>query len=171
MPIMGAAIPAALAVCILPALRLRYGNVCFLSGELNVIYTFLIALACIAVIDSLKRTDTSLVLTGLSLAAAAAAVYFMGRNADFGLTGIPYILALYYLPDKPVITGLCTALWGLVCYGLLDSSWMFCLATILPAVILCLYRGGQGLSGRKFKLFYYYFYPVHLALLGLAFLL
>lgn len=162
---------AAILTCTLPALRLSWGNICFLSPDLNVIYTFLIALGIIHAVDLITDSKGITASSLLLIAAAASALYFMGKRVDYGLFGIALIIILYYLPDLPLAAGACIALWGVAIYGLHNGNWTNALANILPSIIICLYNGMQGRNDKAFKLFYYIFYPAHLALLGLIFLI
>ena len=137
----------------------------------NVFFTLAIGLGVIWAIDEIwhrmNRNDTkasalyrilSLILCFASYAAGCALAEFL--HTDYSYYGITLITIFYLLYNRRPLALLAGyAFFALFVYS---EQWAF------PGFILMLlYNGQRGFMGKKFKYFFYAFYPVHLFLLYL----
>lgn len=135
-------------------------------GYQNVYFTLTIGLVTLIVIERIEsgdiwRTDpmkAALLKTVLTVLAAAGGMVLAALlRTDYGWMGVACILILYFLRRSRV--------WQL-CAGYAAFVLLLGEFAALPAfVLLSLYRGKRGFSGKPF---FYGFYPVHLILIYLA---
>ena len=111
----------------------------------------------IAKISSLRRI-LSVVLCFASYAAGCALAELL--HTDYSYYGITLITILYLLYNRRPLALL--AGYGFFALFVYSEQWAF------PGfLLLLLYNGQRGFLGKKFKYFFYAFYPVHLFLLYL----
>ncbi len=114
----------------------------------NVYFTLLIGLLVIYLADHLKGQwflQMTVILTGM--------LFARGLMTDYSYKGVFLIALLYLFHDNRLVQCLS---------GAAGIAWE---AAAPPAFILCyLYNGKRGL---RLKYFFYFFYPVHLTILGL----
>lgn len=131
-----------------------------LVGEwkmLNIIFTLILGLSCITVFDKIEKKYISLPLCAL--------IILIGElvNVDYGWYGITMVF-IFFLGKKNdiVLTLLYTALVLLYFYVLkinaLDYPIYF-IAHMIPLIIAILYNGKKG---KSLKMFFYWFYPIHM---------
>lgn len=120
----------------------------FYPQKQNVYFTLLIGLLVICLADQLKGQwilQAVVILGGM--------LFARGLMTDYSYKGVFLIALLYIFHDNRLLQ--CFA-------GAAGIAWE---TTAPPAFILCyLYNGKRGL---KLKYFFYFFYPVHLTILGL----
>ncbi len=143
----------------------------------NVLWTFLIALICMRVIDLVKSKGNKIqfVLTAIAVSAVGL-VLGMVFSVDYGGLGVLTVLIFYFL-RKPnwkhriiqlvlmlIIHGACLGGLG---YGVVIGNIELPLQgfAVLALIPIWLYRGRQGYHSKPFQYFCYAFYPVHMALL------
>lgn len=132
----------------------------FSLAQQNVLYTLLLGLAVIAVIEKYDRNIMVIVCVIL----AGAMLAYLGAF-DGGYYGIALISVFYLLYDKPGWKYLCSVL---VMYlagldftlgGLIDPYFLTAVCSLI------LISGYNGRRGMKMKYFFYLFYPGHLLIL------
>ena len=160
---------------------LQYERSIFYPFHQNVIWTFLIALLVISLIERAKRSGKVWIVVLVSLASVAAG-YLAGYliMADYYGEGVLMVLVFYffrgrrwwellgqaaclYYINAEMLGGLFypVTLFGRE-FELLQQS-----LAVLALVPIWLYRGRQGCHTRGFRWFCYAFYPAHMLLLYL----
>lgn len=147
----------------------------------NVLWTFLIGLLCICLIERAKATGKRWLVV-LTWAAAATLGFLLGFLAmvDYYGAGVLTVLMFYLFRGRKwwhlvgQLAGLYwinTQLLGgfgyvLTLFGqeIFVSRQLFALLALIP---LWLYRGEQGYHSKKFQTFCYAFYPAHMLILAL----
>ncbi|MBR0039934.1 MAG: hypothetical protein IJP64_00980 [Oscillospiraceae bacterium] len=155
----------------LASLRLTVAGIClFDPEETNVFYTLAASMAIMMFLDRLFSKEYDVLRALAVLAALGVELYFVQRNADYGLKGVAMITGLYLCRKKRWAQLAVAALWCFVEYRwcLFDypqyaAYFIGALCALLP---IALYNGKLG---PKMRSFFYVFYPVHLALLGILF--
>ena len=140
-------------------------------GDQNVYFTLAIGLGVIWAIDSIwahlnPAPDESKPLQRILAVLLCACCYAGGcgladlLKTDYSYYGITLITILFLLRKfRPLALISGYAFFGLCVYS---EQWAF------PGFILMLfYNGRRGFAGKKFKYFFYAFYPVHLFLIYL----
>ena len=150
---------------LLPGLRLCSGTVTLLDGHMNVFYTLALGLALICFMDSGRRRALPGMQSIAAFAALAGALLLIETDADYSLTGIMLILMLYFFRESRIFTAAGLCLWACVQYGFNGANLLFTLCAAAALLPILLYNGRKGPSA---KYFFYCFYPVHLAVLGLV---
>lgn len=158
--------------------NLAVGGSIFYPFHQNVMWTFLMAIGAIHLIERSK--DSALHMIGAALAAILIALAATITMVDYGGAGVLTVLVFYFFRGnkwwcrlgQAVLLGYIN-LWMLGGYGY-DITifglniWVprqgFALLALLP---IWLYKGKQGYHSKPFQLFYYAFYPLHLLILGL----
>lgn len=135
-------------------------------GYQNVFFTLTIGLVTLIVIERIERGDiwrtdpmkAALMKTVLTVLAAAGGMMLAALlRTDYSWMGVTCILILYFLRRSRI--------WQLIA-GYAAFVLLLGEFAALPAfVLLALYRGKRGFSGKPF---FYGFYPVHLILLYLT---
>lgn len=155
---------------LLPAVFIQWNHVWMLADSLNVLYTLLLGVFALYVIEQLRSSsrrwwETLWLIIAFVL---AAAVY--GTMADYGtyLMGLVLILLLYALRKWPLAQSAAVFAWGCALYGVLFHNWRNAQATLLASVLILAYRPGQRSRSRAAKWLFYAFYPAHLLVLGLC---
>lgn len=144
----------------------------------NVLWTFLIALGCMQLLEWAKADPRPAARFALS-AGAVLGGYLAGTAlmADYSSPGVWTVLAFYFFRGG----GWRQQLGQLACLLLLNG-WLLAGQTVLPgglalpiqafAVLalpfIWLYRGRQGPHGRAVRWLFYGFYPAHLLVLAAA---
>lgn len=146
----------------------------------NVLWTFLIAIGLIRLIEQAKATRTvrMWVLTGLGILLGCA-IGLLGM-VDYMHFGVLTVLVFYlfrgrrwwcYLGQLACLAVINLELMGGLVYPfeLFGRDWLlprqgFALLALIP---IWLYRGKQGPYSKTLKYLYYAFYPLHLLILGL----
>jgi hypothetical protein len=151
----------------------------------NVIWSFLISLLCIRLIERARRRG-KLWLSVLVSAAVSLMGFLLGMitMVDYYGYGILITLVFYFLHGRKWyhFVGQAVLLWyitwemmgGLV-VPMEIGSWKFELSqqgmSVLALIPIWLYNGQQGPYNRWIRYFYYAFYPLHMLILGLVQLL
>jgi len=148
----------------LAGLRLCLDGIVLLGGQMNVFYTLAVSMALMMALESLRSPDRSWPRVLLCFAALGVELYFLQQNADYGLLGVALIAGLYLLRGRRAAQLVYAAVW---CAAEYHGSALYLAGAWLALVPLAFYNGKLG---RKMRTAFYAFYPVHLALLGLVFL-
>lgn len=150
---------------LIPGLRVRIHGFWILCENTNVFYTFVMAFFCLYVLE--HRYDFSAKQRIAWCFAGAVLLIAYGLPADYGtgLLGILLIVGFAVLQRKEQQI-LLLLLWSVLFYGLLVGSLVYTSFCSLAAVGIMLYNPQASMHFRAKKLFYWY-YPLHLLLLGL----
>lgn len=125
----------------------------------NIYWTLAIGLAGLHFLRRAERLAEGLrwFACGAVLLAAGAVGELL--RVDYGYAGVMLILVMYLGRDSRVLLFLSTILFGVLS---MDLPYMIGLAA--AGLAICLYDGSRGRI--RHKMFYYWFYPVHLAALA-----
>ncbi len=131
---------------------------------LNILFTFLIAIFAIFLIENYKKNETLYMIYLLLLGSFLLFVEFL-NIVDYGIFGVLLILVFYFVKDKKLSLSL-----GAACLVLLTLKMMlfagFTLRStvqflsILSLLLLYFYNGNKGKVNLKWL--FYIFYPLHL---------
>ena len=137
--------------------------------HLNVLFTLLLGLMAITVFD--KSPNKIVGFAGVAICIALG--HFL--NVDYGYWGVLLVFCFYLFKDNKIITTIIFGLLVLAKYftNLIDSGFYYqyillAISTFIAIIPILLYNKKQGY---KTKYFLYIFYPVHLAILALAYML
>ena len=126
--------------------------------KLNVFFTLLFGLLCIIVWDKCHYKILSLLFVFFSC------ILSQLLHFDYGAFGIILILTFHILYDKKIPLFIIYTLLVIAKYIISTYYYMFILFSIIPLICIFLYNGKKG---RSLKYFFYFFYPVHLLILGI----
>ena len=143
-------------------------------GFHNTLFTLLLASAAIRAGEELAKRDRLIVFQYVPGLIAAALAWML--KTDYNAWGVGLILMLYYLPDKRsrlILLGCWITVFRLLWHGwtgngliwLQNSPWPYLMewaGCMLSVPILAAYNGKRGMEN---KWLFYWFYPIHLAVL------
>lgn len=159
---------------VLPGIMLRYGDPgrWILYPAYNVFYTFACSLAVLYLWNIwIRKEDSSRGERGFAVGGSIFAVIgcvFYGSLADYSFLGVFLPLCLY-LAGRGRKYGrylqvLVLAIWSVIVY---NESIVYLAAAASSAILVLLYRPDRGPGPAWFRRFGYWFYPAHLAALGI----
>ena len=148
--------------------ELSVGGVTLLTDELNVFYTLALGLACVSVLDRALKPERDLRTLLLQAAAVAACFLLIRDTADYRYLGAALIVCFWAGKDQRLSQLLLLVMWAAIEYLLGGMQRMYFLCACLSVVPLYFYNGERG---KNLKRFFYWFYPAHLAVLGVLSLL
>ena len=148
--------------------ELSVGGVTLLTDELNVFYTLALGLACVSVLDCALKPERDLRTLLLQAAAVAACFLLIRDTADYRYLGAALIVCFWAGKDQRLSQLLLLVMWAAIEYLLGGMQRMYFLCACLSVVPLYFYNGERG---KNLKRFFYWFYPAHLAVLGVLSLL
>jgi len=137
--------------------------------KLNILFTFLISLWLISIIQTIKNRqyENILLLICILLVLFLADI---GNIVDYGILGIALVLIFYYIPNRN--RAIIPASLILILLSLRTAiSYNFALqgfnqfASLLSLILIYFYNNIPG--SRKLKYFFYIFYPLHLLVIYL----
>jgi len=149
----------------LAGLRLCLDGIMLLGGHMNVFYTLAVSMALMMALEYLRSPDRSWPRALLCFAALGVELYFLQQNADYGLLGVALVIGLYFLRGRRAAQLVYAAVW---CAAEYYTTPIFLVGAWVALVPLAFYNGKLG---RKMRTAFYAFYPVHLGLLGLIFII
>ena len=162
-------IPVAV-VGILPGIFLKFAFIHVTAEKLNVLYTLALGLVLITILEKLKehmlRWWEELWLLGVAI----VGIFAYGIGADYGThyMGLSLIFALYLLRDHRLLQSVSIVLWGYLYHCFILGNGAYASAMFIPAILLLLYNDQPGIRSKTAKMLFYWFYPVHLLLIGLC---
>ncbi len=154
---------------LIPVFSFKFGHIWVLMRNLNVLYTFVVALVLIYTFERIcsksLRWWESLWLLGI--AGLTAITY--GQMADYGsyFGGIALIILLYILRNNNIHQSIAVVCWSAVYYGALRGIWFFALIAALSSILILFYNNKKGINTKAAKWMFYIFYPLHIFILGL----
>ena len=146
----------------------------FLMKQLNVLFTLLLGLLTIYIIERSKSRNISvLVIVGFTIVSVVC---------DWGIMGIPMILMYYYQKDRtkrvtlPLLIPFAFFALSIVMQLVAGRPILEVLPDLLFLVVGCsltipLLSSYNGKRGRSMRYFFYAYYPLHIIILGLLRLL
>jgi len=147
--------------------QLPYSYISYLVGndyrELNILFTLAGGLFLVALLQKKQYENCALAFIGLSLLSVFVAY-------DYDVYGLLIILSSYLFIKRRILGVLALAFTTIGYYTLMGSLGkdatiqLFALAGIIP---LLFYNSAQGT--RRYRWFFYAFYPLHLVILALVF--
>lgn len=158
---------------------LFYGGSAFYPFHQNVLWTFLIALLAITLIEKARKRKKR-VFGWFLIAVIVFVSYLLGMIAmsDYFGTGVLTVLVFYFFRKRNwqcfAAQFVCLAVINFemlkgFCYSMTIAGHEFLLErqglAIFALIPIWLYKGRQGFHSKPFKYFCYAFYPVHLILL------
>ena len=101
--------------------------------------------------------------------ASILAVISIGYRSDYGIyfMGIVLIIALYFSQRFRLLQAVIIAIWGFVFYGLFIGNMGNAYVTVIPAILILLYKPEKGGESKWMKSLCYAFYPLHLLIVGI----
>lgn len=150
---------------LVPGIRWEIHGLWILCENLNVLYTFVMALFCLYILAHRYEFEKGERLALLIALPVLLAAYAMPADYGTGLLGIVLIIGFSVLePKKLQVVFL--LLWSLFYYGFLVGNPVSMLSCAFAGIFILLYNPAVRGRFRAKKLFYI-FYPVHLLILGL----
>ncbi|MDO5717442.1 MAG: TraX family protein [Tissierellia bacterium] len=136
---------------------------------LNVFYTLGAAIYIIDDLDYFKFLRNGESITGFNDIIRAINIFVTAflfcYYSDYSFRGLLLIIVLYLLKDHKNLMLGTIAIWLFIMYY--DPKPYFLLISLISVLILYLYNGKKGNAGKSFRMICYYFYPVHLFIIGL----
>jgi len=101
--------------------------------------------------------------------ASILAVISIGYRSDYGIyfMGIALLIALYFSQRFRLLQAVIIVIWGFVFYGLFIGNMGNAYATVIPAILILLYKPEKGGESKWMKSLCYAFYPLHLLIVGI----
>lgn len=150
---------------LIPGIRWKIHGLWLLCENLNVFYTFIMALFCLYILAHRYRFEKGERLGLLIALPILLAAYAMLADYGTGLLGIVLIVGFSLLETKrqQIVFLL---LWSLLYYGFLVRNPLSTLSCAFAGIFILLYN--PAVQGRfRAKKLFYAFYPIHLLILGL----
>lgn len=159
--------------------NLMYGSSILYPYHQNVIWTFLLSLACIRLIEAAKATGKGWIYIAAAVGATGAGCllgYLL--MPDYYGAGVLTVLTFYFFRGKRwwCLLGQALALYWInveLLQGLFYTVSVFGMEleiaqqglAVLALIPIWMYRGKQGLHSKAFQYLCYGFYPVHMLVL------
>lgn len=135
----------------------------FYWGHQNILFTFAIALGCLWLMELAETIKPKALSVGIQCAAVLAACYLAQSviYSDYQGYGVFFIIVTYLTRKNRAVQVLAM----LAAKILFDWNY-YPVSYLLALVLILLYNGKRG--EKNLKMFFYWFYPVHIALIGLV---
>jgi len=142
----------------------------------NVLWTFLIALVCLYVIDYFKKEKS--ILSILLILATVYLGYYLGNlfHTDYQGAGVLMVLVFYLFEDKKCWQLIAMYILNVYFIGSYQLPMQFNHQTIyfpiqalaiLSLLFIWTYNGKRGIKSKLFQYFCYAFYPLHMLILAI----
>lgn len=136
---------------------------------LNIFFTLLIGLFAIYCYDKIPNK-----LLGI-VSAIFLAIIADFLHTDYGAYGVAIIFLFYAFRNNKVLMSVSFIVACIIKYsisilkqGYFETYGLLCICTCLPIIFILLYNGKKG---KDMKRFLYWFYPIHLLILDMIYLL
>lgn len=150
---------------IVPGLQVNVDGIWIFSESTNIFYTFLVAFFCLYLLEN--RNTFQLWERSALLFAVPILLLGYGLPADYGtcLFGVVLIVGFVLVASKDGQAFFLT-FWSFLYYGILIGKWDSALFCSFAA--LCILLHDERMNSKvSHKRFFYWFYPIHLLILGL----
>lgn len=149
----------------LPGVQLKIGGFWVLHADINIFYTFLVATFCLYIVAGakyLKKSDRIVLLLSLPVLLLG-----YGFPADYGscLVGVLLIVGFFIIENKHRQATF-LIMWSILFYGVLVGNIASTFSCSLASGFILLYDPSKKSRFRLKRLFYWY-YPLHLFILGI----
>lgn len=147
----------------------------------NVLWTFLIALFIIRLIDKFKSNTQNKILLVLKVVLICAFGYYLGNitGVDYHGAGVMTVVMFYLTRNckyKHIIQFIIYLILNLSLKGIqiyvnffgFQFAFAIQLLALISLIPIWLYKGKQGYHSKMWTSFCYWFYPVHMMLLFLS---
>lgn len=147
----------------------------------NVLWTFLIGLIILRIVDSIKNNTKNNILMVIQIALVCIIGYFVGdiTAVDYSGAGVLMVVLFYLtrnckykyvmqLSGSIVLNSLLmgeSIILNTFGLGILVPTQLLALISLIP---IWLYKGKQGYHSKNWSRFCYWFYPVHMVVLILV---
>jgi len=155
-----------------PAFDRMVHGIWFTMEEQNVLWTLALGLVAIACVE-LPRSRGKGWMWAMGLAGAALCC-MLGDwlSTDYGSFGVALCFLFWAFWQEPLGPALCAGGFLAMCFAYemapLPGTWLPIEAFgVLAVPLLCLYRGRRCTGSKAAQWAFYWFYPVHMLLLGL----
>lgn len=146
--------------------QIQINGIRILSESLNVFYTLAFGLMVMNFLEeTFVEKKRSLCMSVILAAGLLTSLLFVIRSADYGLAGAALVVALYLLKKGKVYQVFAVCIWSLLYYGFVIGNTTNAICACLAVIPILLYNGKKGLD---IKYPFYWFYPVHLLVLGVV---
>lgn len=151
---------------LLPGIQLKIAGFWVLYTDINVFYTFLVAFFCLYILterNHLNGYDKIVLLVSLPVV-----LFGYGFPADYGscLLGI-FLIVGFFIIEKRQRQAVFLVMWSILFYGILIGNMVSVLSCSVASCFMLLYDPSKKSRYRLKRLFYWY-YPLHLFMLGIA---
>ncbi len=154
---------------LIPVFSFKIGHIWVLMRNLNVLYTFAVAIVLIYTFEKISSKTLRWweCIWLLGIAGLTAITY--GQMADYGsyFGGIALIILLYILRNNNMHQSIALVCWSAVYYGALRGTWVVALIAAISALFILFYNNTKGCNSKVAKWMFYIFYPLHIFILGL----
>ena len=143
-------------------------NTFFHSDHNNVMWELalgLVVLYCYSKVDELALNNFLIYILRVCIMCVSMAIATFA-NLDYRLGGILCISVMYYLRGTDTKRNLTAFATGVFVLAL--GSGMIEAVAFLMLIPMYFYHGTRGRDSKYIRLFFYWFYPVHLILLGIV---
>ncbi len=146
----------------LAALTLSVSGGRFYASDLNVLYTFAVAVVLMMTIEVYKKNSLSMLIALLASIASALCLLYLGLYSDYNLLGVALVVFIHMLGLEKINSIIAVGIFCLIHYV---GNSLFLPLSLISVVIIFLYNGKKGYHLNKY--FFYAFYPVHLLAIGI----
>ena len=150
------------------SVELRFNGIILLTKELNVFYTLALGLAGVSILDRALKPGRNVRVLAAQAAAVVACFLLIRDTADYRYLGAALIICFWAAADQRRSQLILLVMWAAIEYLLGGMGVMLFLFAAAASLLLLCYNGERG---QGFKRFFYWFYPAHLAVLGVINLL
>ncbi len=157
-------------VGLLPGIFVKFAFIHVTAERLNVLYTLALGLILISILEKIKECRLCWWENLWLIAVGVLGIFAYGVNADYGshYMGLSLIFALYFLRNQRLLQSFAIVAWGYLYHCIILGNGAYASAMFIPAILLLLYNNKPGIKNKPAKMLFYWFYPVHLLLIGLC---
>lgn len=135
----------------------------FYPANQNVFFTLLIGLLVLAAMrEAARRIPADGVMPGQILIIALGGLLAVFLKTDYDWSGVLLIAIFYWFGSSRISQ----CVLGYICMAATAGDLRFQLALLVPFALLYCYNGERGRAVNGLKWLFYWFYPVHMALVA-----
>ncbi len=150
----------------LPSINLNIYNICLSSDKrLNVLYSFLFAFSVLCLIDNFKLLKFYNKI--ISIFSILFLLFLYNKNLDYGAEGIFLIVFLHFFKGKRLYQCFTILLFIIIEYGFVYQNFKWMIFACFSILLILFYNPEKKADSLLCKYIFYFFYPIHLLLLGI----